>query len=161
MILMTEPTREREVKLARSGMRAYAHRLHKEQEGICPLCAKSIDLTIKGEGVLDHDHDTGRIRGLLHRSCNAAEGKISNAASRWGCKSSAYADIIAYLHHMIVYLNTPTRPVIYPMHKTPEEKADARKLVAKERRAAVSAKRELAKARRDYEAAEHIRRAHE
>ena len=148
VLSINAPVAERVVKLARSGMRAYAHRLHKEQNGICPLCAKSIDLSIKGEGVLDHDHDTGRIRGLLHRSCNAAEGKISNAASRWGCKSSNYNDIVAYLQHLIVYLTTPTRPVIYPMHKTADEKADARKVAAKARRAELAARRAVAQQRR-------------
>ncbi len=134
---------ERIIKLARSGMRAYVHRLHKEQGGLCPLCAKPIDLSIKGEGVLDHDHDSGRIRGVLHRSCNAAEGKIANAAARWGAKSSKYVDIVAYLEHLVVYLKSPSRPVIYPMHKTPDEKVDARKVAAKNRRAEIKAKREL------------------
>lgn len=135
--------KERLVKLARSMMRAYAHRLHKEQGGLCPLCAKHIDLSIKGEGVIDHDHDDGRIRGLLHRSCNAAEGKISNAAARWGAKSSAYADIIAYLENTLAYLKGPKKQFIYPMHKTPDERKDARNLKAREARAAVAAKRAM------------------
>ena len=39
----------------------------KEQEGKCKLCGKDI-----GEKYLDidHDHFTGKIRGLLCRSCN-------------------------------------------------------------------------------------------
>lgn len=142
---------ERVVKLARTAMRAYAHRMLKDQNGLCPLCKKEIDLSIKGEGVIDHDHDTGRIRGLLHRSCNAAEGKIANAAARWGCKSSKYPDIIAYLMNLVQYLSTPTRPLIYPMHKSADEKADARKVAAKERRAVLAAKRAMAKQRRDNE----------
>lgn len=139
---------ERLVKLARSGMRSYAHRLLKEQAGLCPLCRKEIDLSIKGEGVIDHDHDTGRIRGLLHRSCNAAEGKISNAAARWGAKSSSYADIIPYLKNLVAYLELPPKNLIYPMHKTPDEKKDDRNRKAREARAALKAKRELATQRR-------------
>lgn len=146
---MTEKTTERIVKLARSGMRAYAHRMHKEQDGKCPLCNYPIDLTIKGEGVIDHDHDTGRIRGLLHRSCNAAEGKIANAAARWGAKSSNYQDIIAYLESVVTYLKTPPRALIYPMHKTVDEQRDARNRIARERRAELKAKRALAQARRN------------
>jgi hypothetical protein len=134
---------ERTVKLARSGMRSYVHKVLREQEGLCPLCGKPIDLGIKGEGVLDHDHDTGRIRGVLHRSCNAAEGKISNAAARWGAKSSNYEDIIPYLENLVKYLKQPARNVIYPMHKTPDEKKDDRNRRAREVRAAVKAKREL------------------
>lgn len=138
----------RTVKLARTAMRSYAHRLLKEQDGKCPLCGKEIDLSIKGEGVIDHDHDTGRIRGLLHRSCNAAEGKISNAASRWGCKSSSYPAIIAYLQNMVAYLTRPPKDVIYPMHKTQDEKKDERNKKDREARAALKAKRELARQNR-------------
>lgn len=143
IILDVQPV-QRLVKLARSSMRSYVHRLHKEQGGLCPLCSHPIDLSIKGEGVLDHDHDTGRIRGVLHRSCNAAEGKISNAAARWGAKSSSYADIIPYLENLVRYLKATPTNMIYPMHKTPDEKRDARALAAKVKRAEVKAKRELA-----------------
>ena len=144
--LMTDQSTpsERLVKLARSGMRSYVAKLLKEQGGLCPLCGKEIDLSIKGEGVLDHDHDTGRIRGVLHRSCNAAEGKIANAASRWGAKSAAYTDIIAYLERMVLYLKQPQKQVVYPTHRTPDEKRDARLAKAREQRAAVKARRELA-----------------
>lgn len=136
-------TSDRVVKLARSGMRAYAHKLLLRQEGLCPLCCKPIDMTIKGEGVLDHCHDSGRIRGVLHRSCNAAEGKIANAAARWGAKSSSYADIIAYLGSLVQYLSRPAGNVIYPMHKTADEKKDDRNKKARDARAAVKAKRLL------------------
>jgi len=121
-------------------MRAHAARVLKEQGGVCPLCLKDIDLRIKGEGVLDHDHDTGQIRGVLHRSCNAAEGKISNAAARWGAKSAAYADIIPYLESVVEYLRKPASNFIYPMHKTADEKKDDRNKKAREARAAAKAK---------------------
>lgn len=114
-------TPERTVKLARSGMLVFRRKLHKEQGGLCPLCGKDIDLRIKGEGVLDHDHDTGRIRGLLHRSCNAAEGKVANAAGRWGAKSTKYADIVPFLAALVIYLQQPQSRYVYPYHKTPEE----------------------------------------
>lgn len=139
---------EREVKLARSGMRAYVARLLKEQGGLCPLCRKPIDLHEKGEGVLDHDHDTGRIRGVLHRSCNAAEGKISNAAARWGAKSAKYADIVPYLENLVAYLKATPKPVIYPMHKTVDERKEAQLKRSRERRAEIAAKRKLAQQQR-------------
>lgn len=140
----------RVVKLARSQMTAWKRRHLKEvQGGICPLCGKPIDLTIKGEGVIDHDHDTGRIRGVLHRSCNAAEGKVSNAAARWGAKSSEYSAIIQYLEAIITYLKSPPTCWIYPMHKSVEERGEERRAKAREARAALKAKRELAKRRRD------------
>src|SRR5574337_480570 len=135
--VMTEPTR----KLARSQMRSWAARhLKLVQGGNCPLCGLEIDLRIKGEGVIDHDHDTGEIRGVLHRSCNAAEGRVSNAAARWGAKSSAYEDIIPFLEALVAYLKRPPTRYIYALHKTDDEKRDDRNRKAREARAAAKAK---------------------
>lgn len=125
-------------------MRTWALRhLKTAQGGLCPLCGLPIDTTVKGEGVIDHDHDTGEIRGVLHRSCNAAEGKISNAAARWGAKSAKYTDIIRYLEATVLYLKQPGTGMMYAMHKTADEKKDDRNRRAREARAAVKAKREL------------------
>lgn len=143
------PPPKRMQKLARSQMTAYKHKLHKEQNGTCPLCQTQIDLSIKGEGVIDHDHDTGQIRGLLHRSCNAAEGKVANGAGRWGCKSMRYCDIVPYLERLVAYLKKEPKDVLYPMHKTAEEVADLRKLRAKNQRATIAAKRKLARATKE------------
>ena len=128
-------------KVPRSMMRSWMLRhLQNVQHGLCPLCGKVIDTTVKGEGVLDHDHDTGEIRGVLHRSCNAAEGKISNAAARWGAKSSKYDDIIPYLESLVFYLKQPGTGMMYAMHKTVDEKKDDRNKKMREARAAAKAK---------------------
>lgn len=127
-------------KLSRTMMRSWAARhLSTKQGGKCPLCKLPIDLRIKGEGVLDHDHDTGEIRGVLHRSCNAAEGKISNAAARWGAKSSSYSAIVKYLENLVIYLRQEGAGVIYPMHKSAEDKKDDRNKAAREARAKAKA----------------------
>ena len=128
----TKPLRKVPRSLQRSWM---IRHLKMEQDGKCPLCGKEIDITIKGEGVVDHDHDTGEIRGVLHRSCNAAEGKISNAAARWGAKSSSYADIIVYLESVVAYLKRPGTGFMYHSHQTPEEKQSATKARQREQRA--------------------------
>lgn len=123
-------------KITRSQLRPLALRMLAEQGGVCALCAGPIDLTIKGDMVVDHDHVTGQIRGALHRSCNAAEGKVANAAGRWGAKSMAYSAILPWLRNLLTYLEKPPTPFIYPSHQTEEEKRVARN--AKERKVRAS-----------------------
>lgn len=133
------------VKLQRSQMTAYRHKLLREQNGLCAICGKPLDmLRTKGEGVLDHDHDTGYIRGLLHRSCNAAEGKVSNAAGQWGAKSTSYPAIKVWLRQLLDYWEQPQKQYIYPYHKTEDEKRQARNKKSREKRAAVRAQKLLA-----------------
>jgi hypothetical protein len=116
-------------KLSRTQLRGWTiSHLTAIQGGLCPLCNKKIDYSIPREAVVDHNHDTGEIRGVLHRSCNAAEGKVSNAAGRWGAKSSDYVDIIAFLKNLVTYLENAHTGLIYPDHKTPEQKAEARRV---------------------------------
>ena len=102
-------------KLTRTMVRPYALRLLKEQGGLCPLCTRPIDPAERMSLVLDHCHDTGRVRGALCRSCNAAEGKVANAAGRWGAKTMSYPEIIAWLENLLVYLKQPLRDVVYPI----------------------------------------------
>lgn len=120
-------------KLARSQLRPMAQRMLAAQGGVCPLCGKPVDMSIKGEAVVDHDHVTGLIRGTLHRSCNAAEGKVANAAGRWGAKSMEYSAILPWLRNLLAYLDQPPQPYIYPSHLTEEEKRVLKN--AKERKA--------------------------
>lgn len=134
-------------KLARSQMPSFRVRKLKEQGGLCPLCGKPIDLKIKGEGVIDHDHDSGEIRGILHRSCNAAEGKVANAAGRWGAGGMAYGLIIPWLENMLAYLKQPGCGMIYPTHLTDDEKRLKRNANARKARATGTAARALRKAK--------------
>lgn len=117
------------------------------QMGICPLCSREIDLTIPREGVIDHDHDTGEIRGVLHRSCNSGEGKIANAAGSWIVKSMKYPDIVAGLERLLLYYKQPGTGMMYPTHKSAEETAEIRRnkrnLQAKERRATMKARKAM------------------
>lgn len=131
-------------KLTRSQMTAWKVRqLNVVQGGLCGICGKPIDLSIKGEGVIDHDHDTGEVRGVLHRSCNAAEGKVANAVGHWGAKSMKYSDILPYLEKLVAYLKRPGCGVIYPMHKTADDKREARNAAARLKRAQAKAAQAL------------------
>lgn len=122
-------------KLTRSQLRPLGMRMLQEQGGVCSLCGKPVDLSIKGEMVIDHDHETGQVRGALHRSCNAAEGKVANAAGRWGAKSMSYGAILPWLRNLIAYLESPPQPYIYPTHQTEEEKRVAANAKARRTRA--------------------------
>lgn len=106
----------------------------------CPLCGNSYvalqaaaDLRAKAKGkakgqsqiVCDHDHVTGRVRGVLCRSCNGAEGKVANAVAAWGKAGQDYSKVIPWLERMIKFLKAPQQPYIYPTHLSKEEKAKA------------------------------------
>jgi len=57
------------------------------QKGLCPICLKPIlrpgNKQGKRAAAVDHDHRTGRVRGLLHFRCNKYYvGRTSAAVSR-------------------------------------------------------------------------------
>ncbi|BEQ12881.1 putative endonuclease [Pseudomonas phage Ep4] len=135
------PTR----KLARSQIRPLALRLYAQQGSVCPLCGRPIDLAEKAGLVLDHDHVTGRVRGALHRSCNAAEGKVANAAGRWGAKSMDYAAIVPWLKNLLAYLEQAPTDFIYPSHLTEDEKKAAALAKARRSRATRQARQVVRK----------------
>lgn len=139
---------KRAVKLSRSQQRPYSVKILNEQGGVCPLCELPIDMTLqKGhqtDYALDHCHETGQIRGVLHRSCNGALGKMDNAIGRWGAKSMQYSKIIPYLERVLEYYKQPLKPYIYPAHKSPEEQAEAAR-IKRNKAAALSRARARAK----------------
>lgn len=124
-------------KLTRTQLRSWSiSHLKNVQGGLCPLCNKPIDYSIPREAVVDHNHDTGEIRGVLHRSCNAAEGKVANAAGAWGAKSMAYEDIIAFTKALLGYWERPGTGLVYPGHKSKEERAEASRVRKNKQQAA-------------------------
>lgn len=50
-------------------------RMHKVQDGRCAICTKRTDL------VVDHDHQTGTVRGLLCGSCNRGIGYLKDSSA--------------------------------------------------------------------------------
>lgn len=47
-----------------------------EQGGCCAICSTPLETTGKNTHI-DHDHNTGKVRGLLCNNCNTGIGKFS------------------------------------------------------------------------------------
>ena len=63
-------------------------RLLDEQQGMCAVCGRDFD----GAPVVDHDHKTRRVRGLLCHGCNTGLGLFRD-------DPKALAKAITYLQH--------------------------------------------------------------
>lgn len=104
-------------RLTQSQIAVHRARLLKEQGGRCALCQLPCADRL---AVLDHDHSTGAVRGVLHRGCNSLLGKLENNAARYGVSSiGTFANGVAgYLRvHMVNVTN-----LLHPTYKTDEEK---------------------------------------
>ena len=56
-------------------------KLLKDQKGKCKLCKKDVVLFNRRQthsGYIDHDHNTGKVRGVLCHPCNTSLGYIEN-----------------------------------------------------------------------------------
>ena len=99
----------------------------KEQSNKCLLCD---ELILPGEQVLDHDHKTGQLRGVLHRGCNAYIGALENNQKR---NRITPVRLEMILKNFLTYVND-LKPQLHPSHRTLEEKQLRAKTRAKKRR---------------------------
>lgn len=103
-------------------------RLLAAQGGRCAICL----LPVKRE-CLDHDHDTGAVRGVACSGCNALLGKLENNHKRYGVQNlAAFANgVAAYLAKHSINITG----YIHPTHKSEDEKRLARNAKARKARA--------------------------
>jgi len=52
--------------------------LFDKQNGCCAICERPVQNTLRGYLHVDHDHKTGRIRGLLCTQCNTGLGQLGD-----------------------------------------------------------------------------------
>ena len=119
-------------RIAVSAVPAIREKIKKAQGGLCAVCNKSF--TKRDIPVLDHCHDTGAIRGVLHASCNGAEGKIKVKAFRGHTGVSPTALVIGLGKYLEHHLTNRTN-LIHPTHLTEDEKRELKNKKARQARA--------------------------
>ena len=115
-------------KLKRTELEAWKKGQIVEQGYICPICRGSLRGIPMAKVAADHCHTTGRVRGVLHMSCNRAEGIILKALTTWGGLSTPKGRVQSLkdlAHYWQDNMENP-KPLYYPTHKTAEELAAAR-----------------------------------
>ena len=83
-------------RLSQSDIARERDKLWRAQDRVCPLCNKEIK---KDQAVLDHNHDNGHVRAVLHRQCNHAEGRILD----WIKRTGKHNDPLEYLESLVEY----------------------------------------------------------
>ncbi len=119
------------IRLTAAATKPYREAKLREQGGRCAITGYTLS---PAEAVLDHDHATGHVRGVLHRGVNALLGKLENNYKRYGVSlpqlramAPAVADYIEQDHSAKPYYST---------HRTAEEKRERTNKLARQRRAA-------------------------
>ena len=108
------------------------------QGGKCAVCGEP--MTARDRPALDHDHTTGYVRGVLHNSCNGAEGRVKTKAHLGHKGITAEEYIIGLGKYLEKHLKPQTK-LIHHTHLTAEEKR-----VKKNKRARVLRARKKANA---------------
>lgn len=86
-----------------------------EQGGLCCLCGH-----ILNNPVLDHNHKSGLIRGVLCRGCNAALGVLENRMAMYGLTDEN--KLRTFLNNIIDYRNSYYE-MIHPKHGKPKKRS--------------------------------------
>lgn len=120
-------------RLTATTLKAWRESTLAEQGGNCALCGLPIRPTDPAVG--DHDHGTGQMRGVLHRSCNALLGNIENNRKRYGLRDNVQlAQMLKGVVPYILLRRSDDTP-LYPTHRTEDEKRVLKNKRAREARA--------------------------
>lgn len=120
-------------RLSVAQVRAVRVSLAAKQNNRCALCQGQLGIKAPLDPVLDHDHRTGAVRGVLHRGCNSLLGKVENNAARYGVR-----DVFAFCSGLATYLRahlTNITGYLHPTHRTEDEKRLLRNMRARKSRA--------------------------
>ena len=105
------------MKLKTTEVKTFRQQQWQRQGHCCALCQEPV---LADEAVLDHDHKTGALRGVLHRGCNSLLGKIENNMPRSRVDLGRLAQISK---NLIKYLTAdPISELLHPTHLTKEER---------------------------------------
>lgn len=121
-------------RLTAAALARYRTELLQQQNLTCALCG---EVCTADEAVVDHDHKTGQIRGVLHRGCNAMLGHIENNRPRH--RLTGIPRLTKFLSGVVPYLyrKRPDDTPLYPTHRTADEKRERRNKRARTARAAI------------------------
>ena len=123
-------------RLTAAKVKAYREQLLAEQEGLCALCLEGVQ---PDEAVLDHDHKTGEVRGVLHRGCNAMLGHLENNRPRH--KLQQVPRFTRFLSRIVEYIyRRRVDAPLYPTFRNAEQKRDLYNKRARAARAARKAR---------------------
>lgn len=113
------------VRIKHAQIAAIREELLRRQNGLCAICGRSMT---KADGpVLDHDHDTGLVRCTVHRSCNAAEGKVRIKA-HWAHRGVSQTDFLIGLGKYLEKHKKNPRELLHSSWLSKKEKAVMRLL---------------------------------
>lgn len=109
------------VRITEGQIPAVRAKMAKAQDNLCALCGKPF--TPKDGPALDHDHTTGLVRAVLHRSCNGVEGRILKLAQRAHAGLPARDYIIGLAEYYKTH-ETPQTNLIHPEHLSDDQKRE-------------------------------------
>jgi len=127
--------REGFIQIKSNDSAEYRKQFYKQQNGICPVLKQKMSFE---ESSLDHKHrrksdpfggkeGLGLIRGVLHKSANAWEGKVYNAFKRLGLhKKIGFSEA---LRNLADFIDNPTvePKYIYPSEEPKQKKSKLNK----------------------------------